>query len=88
MKNLLIAFGIFISLEAMADLEHREGQGTIPSSKELGVSRACFREIDNLGCGHPLEDQEYFNTCLADQKTTLSSNCQIFFEKLYGSKSK
>ncbi|WPU64151.1 hypothetical protein [Peredibacter starrii] len=74
------------SLNALADMEHISGQGSMPPSKELSASRSCFQEIAEEGCGHPIEDQEYFHTCLSDKISELSSNCQNFFGRLYGKK--
>lgn len=84
--KIFIVFILFSSLISFADMEHKKGQGSMPSTKELSNSRGCFHEISEYGCGHPGEDHEYFNTCLADKISELGPNCRIFFERLYGKK--
>lgn len=81
-----IIFCFLFSLSALADLEHREGLGKAPSDDRLNQSRACFKEMDNLGCGHPSEDPTYFSSCMEDRSELLSSNCQVLYQKLYGKK--
>ena len=85
MKIFVIAM-MGLSLHAFADMEHTTGQGNAPSTKELSVSRGCFHEIAEEGCGHPIEDREFFNICLSDKMSELSDDCQNFFGKLYGKK--
>ena len=84
--KLLLVLILSFSVNAFADMEHKSGQGVAPPTKELNASRSCFHEIAEEGCGHPIEDQEYFNTCLSDKISELSSSCQTFFGKLYGMK--
>ena len=84
MGRAFVIFLLLTSYSAMANLEHTEGQGSGPSDKKLTHSRACFQEIVDQGCSHPREDRELFNNCLADKITTLSSECQTFFQRLYG----
>ncbi len=86
MKRSMLVAVIFISFTAYADLEHKEGQGTMPKSQKLSISRSCFKEIDHIGCGHPRDDQEFFTSCLDEKKDELNPSCQVFFEKLYGKK--
>lgn len=86
MLKLTILFLSFFAFEATADLEHKPGQGGQPLAKKLTLSRGCFHEMENLGCGHPREDQGYFVSCLVDKPGQLTPNCQKFFTKLYGTK--
>ena len=81
-----IIFCFLFSLSAVADLEHKAGQGKAPSHDRLNQSRACFKEMDNLGCGHPSEDRLYFSLCMEDRNDLLSLNCQVFYQKLYAKK--
>lgn len=84
MKSLVFTLFLFISLSAMADLEHKEGMGAPPLKQKLSIARGCFKEINELGCGHPRDDQEFFIGCLEESKDDLTPSCQGFFEKLYG----
>jgi hypothetical protein len=88
MKKILFLSLFTISSFALASLEHKEGQGAKPSSERLSRARGCFAEIYDLGCNHPREGQEKFNTCLSEQNAMLSKSCQAFFTKLYGTKIK
>lgn len=86
MKRLMLVVLFFGTLSAHADLEHIPGQGAMPKSQKLSAARSCFHEIDNMGCGHPRDDQEFFNGCLEEKRDELTLSCQAFFEKLYGKK--
>ena len=84
MKIYLLVGALIFSSVALADLEHTPGQGESPSKQKLSLSRGCFNEIDNKGCGRPGEDHEVFIACLDENKKNLSTNCQSFVERLYG----
>lgn len=84
MKKYLLTGALLFSFVALADLEHIPGQGASPSKQKLSLSRGCFDEIDNKGCGRPGDDHEVFIACLDENKDDLSTNCQSFFERLYG----
>lgn len=75
---------LFSSQLVFADLEHKDGQGTLPEAQKLTLSRGCFKEIKSQGCGHPRENQDFFSFCLQLKLEALSSDCQGFFTKLYG----
>lgn len=84
MKKFIFLLVLIIWNISWADLEHRTHQGQIPAAKELSLSRGCFEEIKALDCGHPSEDQEYFNSCLAEKRELLTLKCKDFFDTLYG----
>lgn len=84
MRIILLISSLFFTSLAWGDLEHRHGQGERPSAQKLSLSRGCFKEINDLGCGHPAEDHEVFISCLDEGREKLSNSCQIFFERLYG----
>lgn len=86
MKRTMLVSVFLFSLSAHADLEHKAGMGTMPQKQKLSVAHACFNEIDNIGCGHPRDDQEFFISCLDEKKDELTPSCQTFFQKLYGKK--
>jgi hypothetical protein len=84
MKVFIYLFVLLLSTSVFADMEHIEGQGQAPSKQRMKFSRACFAEMEELSCGHPREDQEFFTSCLDEKHDSLSLNCQSFFERLYG----
>lgn len=84
MKIILLTGTLLFSSFSYADLEHKTGQGANPSQEKLSLSRGCFEEIDEQGCGHPRDDHEVFITCLDENKNKLSTSCAEFFENLYG----
>ncbi|MCM2349000.1 MAG: hypothetical protein NDI69_03200 [Bacteriovoracaceae bacterium] len=86
MRKIIIVLSVIFSFSTLADMEHRAGQGGQPSLQRLTLSRGCFNEADQLGCGHPREDHEYFIACTQDNRKQLSISCQHFFEKLYGNR--
>lgn len=84
----LIFIMTIMASQAFATLEHQKGFESKPSAERLSKSRGCFAEIEDLGCQHPREGQEKFNTCMSEKFTELKPSCQAFFEKLYGDKTK
>lgn len=86
MKKIIIGLSVLFSIAAHADMEHKSGQGEQPSLQKMTLSRGCFTEADQLGCGHPREDHEYFIACVQDNRNQLSISCQHFFKKLYGNR--
>ncbi|HXH32631.1 MAG TPA: hypothetical protein VNJ01_17670 [Bacteriovoracaceae bacterium] len=82
-KTLLAVCVVMISIVALADMEHKTGQGSAPTAKELSLSRSCFTEIEVLGCKHPGEDQKNFPVCLEQKLEHLSAPCKGFFTRLY-----
>lgn len=84
MKIYLLIGTLITSSFSYADLEHKTGQGANPSQEKLSLSRGCFEEIEDQGCGHPRDDHEIFIACLDENKTKLSTSCLSFFETLYG----
>ncbi len=86
MKRLILVAVLIHTFSAQADMEHKSGLGTMPAKQSLTSSRACFQEIDNKGCGHPRDDQEFFIACLDENKNSLTQSCRSFFDTLYGKK--
>lgn len=84
MKRYLLIGSLVFSTFALADLEHTRGQGETPSAEKLSLSRGCFSHIEEFGCGHPANDHEIFIGCLDENRKNLSTDCQSFFERLYG----
>jgi hypothetical protein len=84
MKKIFILLILLLSSIVQADMEHKLGQGALPSPQKLSIARGCFKEIDEQGCGHPKENHEFFISCLEVKGNNLSSNCITFFNRLYG----
>lgn len=84
MKTYLFTFLIFISMNAVATLEHTPGMEAIPSNERLTTSRGCFQELEQLGCGDPAEDMQHFRYCLDDTYHRLSKDCSKLMQSLYG----
>lgn len=86
MKTFLLIYLMIVTSSIFATMEHQAGFESKPSAQRLSKSRGCFAEIQDLGCTHPREGQEKFNTCLSENFNGLNSSCQAFFKKLYGDK--
>lgn len=86
MKKLILSMALTLSFSALADMEHKAGQGDAPPAKKISLAHGCFNEIDNLGCGHPKDDLGFFKGCLDENRENLSPSCQSFFGRLYGKK--
>lgn len=84
MKCSILVLLFFGSLSVWAEMEHVPGIGSVPEKQKLSSARACFREIDDKGCGHPRDDQEFFISCLDENKNNLTPSCKSFFHTLYG----
>jgi hypothetical protein len=84
MKIYLVLGSWLFSYVASADLEHIRGQGQSPSGQKLSLSRGCFEQMENKGCGSPGKDHAFFIACLDDETDKITNDCQSFFERLYG----
>lgn len=83
MLRLLLICSLFLSVKVSAHLEHMSEIGSAPSPKRLQFTRACFSEIQSLGCPHPTENAAIFKTCLGQKETYLTADCNSFFSRLY-----
>ncbi len=83
MKRLSLILIVMISMVALADMEHRPGQGEPPAALVVNQSRACFLEIQRLGCRHPSEDPAGFPACLDQKLDLLTDPCRTVLAKLY-----
>lgn len=84
MKKYIVMTGLLLSMSAMATLEHTPGVDASPSEEKLSTSRACFQELEVLGCGDPAEDMVHFRQCLDDTHTRLSKDCSSLMQRLFG----
>lgn len=87
MKKIILILGLFTTLAAFANIDASTDKGVSPTSAEVSQYRACFQELEQLGCGHPSEDQEHFVNCMHDSLSSLTKRCQEMMTTLYGTKS-
>lgn len=83
MKMMTATICLMFSLWAFADIEYTP-EDKAPTVAEVQNYRACFEEVERAGCKLPKEDQKEFRTCMSQNFTSLSSNCQKMLSKLYG----
>jgi hypothetical protein len=55
-----------------------------PGENEIQQSRACFQDLETLGCGKQEEDHERFRSCVADVQDKLDEPCKKIMLDLYG----
>ncbi|WP_408098025.1 hypothetical protein ACJVC5_03620 [Peredibacter sp. HCB2-198] len=84
MKHLLTSFVLVFSVSAFANIDEGSVINIEPKAERVEASRACFSELQKLGCGHPKEDAEHFRTCMSEVYTSLDSGCQTIMKRLYG----
>ena len=80
-RTFLIA--LVLSPQAWPNIDHKAGDGESPDEAKISANRACFKEAETLGCGHPGVDQGSFVTCLGDRKDELTAGCRTMLGKLY-----
>ena len=83
MKTSLTAIALIFSFQSGANVDHEAGMEANPGQTRLAQTRACFDELDQVGCGRPVEDREHFGECAVDRKPELRSSCQKLVRKLY-----
>lgn len=83
MKKFILLVTLIFSSLTMAHLEHKSGEGEKPKQQQLKDSRGCLKQMEMLGCGHPLEEHDHFVNCLETKQEFLSHDCKILFERLY-----
>ena len=86
MKKILIAFSFLLAVNAQADIEHMPQAGTKATAQEIAKSRACFKDLEILGCGDPGVDHQQFRSCLNNVFSSLNSSCKKMMSELYGVK--
>lgn len=74
---LTLSFLVMTSVQAAGTYQH-------PSSTEIDKNRACFKELEVLGCRSTDEDHEQFRSCLSDVVEKLDDNCKKLMLDLYG----
>lgn len=90
MKNLIFALALFIIIitpsEGWPNVDVKFMEANEPTAAEIKKSRACFNELEKMGCGHPKEHLNRFRNCLSDVFPALSSPCQDMMSEIYGRK--
>ena len=84
MKHLFLGLMITFTLSAMADIDEKSAINVEPKPERIEAARACFSELEKLGCGHPKQDMERFRSCMSQVHETLDSGCQKIMQRLYG----
>ena len=84
MKKIIAILSLVITFGAFADIDTTSAVNITPSNARIEKSRACFQELQTLGCGHPKDDLEQFRSCMNNVFESLDSNCQTMMKRLYG----
>jgi hypothetical protein len=84
MKVLFFLATLLLSLPTFSTVDLASLESTAPTAKELKTSRSCFGELETLGCGHPRDDQERFESCLHNVYSSLTTSCRQMMGELYG----
>jgi len=83
MKKILIGLILLISFMARADIDEGVMKSTEPKVEEIASARSCFKEVENMGCGHPRDDLEQFRSCMENTISSLTPACQKMMGDLY-----
>lgn len=84
MKHILMSLALVFSVSAFADIDEGSAVNIEPKAERVEASRACFSELQKLGCGHPRDDSDHFRTCMSEVYSSLDSGCQTIMKRLYG----
>lgn len=84
MKKIIFSLCLFATIPALANLDSADAINVVPNAARVNASRACFSELDKMGCGHPKDDLSHFRTCMSEIYSTLDVNCQKIMKRLYG----
>ena len=83
MKNLIV-FGLMIfAFNGLANIEYSPEAVSKPSQTEIDSNRACFQDLEELGCGDSGEDVENFRSCMNNVYSSLDKSCQKLMNDLY-----
>lgn len=86
MKKILLTCSLFVSLNALASMDPLTFRNDEVSESEINASRACFSEVERIGCKSPHESLPEFRSCMSENYLSLSVDCRKFFRELYGPK--
>lgn len=80
----LLAVCLFFTAHVMADIHATDVIEVTPKAERVEAARACFSELQTLGCGHPKDDLKHFRSCMNEVYSTLDQGCQKIMKRLYG----
>ncbi len=83
MKNIILLLVFFWAFNALSSIEYDPKFDYQVTQAEVDSNRACFRELETLGCGDPADGAKHFRECVRDVRDTLTENCQKLVSKLY-----
>ena len=86
MKNVLILFAFILMFNANASIEQEGSTHQQPSDAVIAKNRACFKNLEDLGCGTMEENPVEFRACMSNAHMTLDDYCKNLMATLYGSK--
>lgn len=84
MKNYMIGVCLMVSLNSFASIDVESSLKTEATQSEISASRACFKQLEVLGCGHPREELDRFRICLSNSYGALTPACKTMMQQLYG----
>ncbi len=83
MKTMIALTTLLFLPASFADETHSEGMQADPGETRVSKTRACFEELDRLGCGRPEADRVRFPACAREMAERTSADCQALIKKLY-----
>lgn len=83
MKNIFSMLLMVLMVNANATTEDKNY--VHPSNAEITKNRACFKQLEERGCGNPKDDPEHFRSCMSSLYSALDDHCQRTLINLYGS---
>ena len=84
MKRFVLCLSLVCSISSFADIDETSAVNIEPKAERVEAARACFSELQTLGCGHPKDDPDQFRTCMSEVYANLDSGCQKIMKRLYG----
>lgn len=87
MRKILSVVVLILSLNCFADIDNiNDLKAPQPTAAELSANRACFSDLDRMGCGDPGDDIEHFRSCMNNIYPDLKPECKTLMNDLYKSK--
>lgn len=83
MKTMLLIGSLLFSIQTYANQDHEPGMEADPGESRVEVTRGCFNDLDQAGCGRPEQNRDHFGECAVDHKSDLKRDCQQLVKKLY-----
>lgn len=83
MRKIFTAIVLILSLNVFADIQLSDKQAPQPTAAEQASNRACFSDLERLGCGDPGDDVEHFRSCMNNVYSSLNAECKALMKDLY-----